>query len=30
MSGPANRLVAVLICDGLALFEFGIVAEVFG
>ncbi|MBP7777995.1 MAG: transcriptional regulator FtrA [Acidobacteria bacterium] len=28
--GPANRLVAVLICDGLALFEFGIVAEVFG
>ncbi len=27
---PANRLVAVLICDGLALFEFGIVAEVFG
>lgn len=28
--GPANRLVAVLICDGVALFEFGIVAEVFG
>lgn len=27
---PANRRVAVLICDGLALFEFGIVAEVFG
>lgn len=27
---PPNRLVAVLICDGLALFEFGIVAEVFG
>ena len=26
--GPANRLVAVLICDGVALFEFGIVAEV--
>ena len=28
--GPSNRLVAVLICDGVALFEFGIVAEVFG
>ena len=28
--GPANRLVAVLVCDGLALFEFGIVTEVFG
>ncbi len=28
--GPANRLVAVLLCDGVALFEFGIVAEVFG
>jgi AraC family transcriptional regulator, transcriptional activator FtrA len=27
---PSNRLVAVLICDGLALFEFGIVTEVFG
>lgn len=27
--GPANRRVAVLICDGLALFEFGIVMEVF-
>lgn len=26
----ANHLVAVLICDGLALFEFGIIAEVFG
>lgn len=30
LPGPANRLVAVLICDGVALFEFGIVAEVFG
>lgn len=28
--GLANRLVAVLICDGVALFEFGIVTEVFG
>lgn len=28
--GPPSRLVAVLICDGVALFEFGIVAEVFG
>jgi AraC family transcriptional activator FtrA len=28
--GPANRRVAVLICDGVALFEFGIVMEVFG
>ncbi len=28
--GPSNRLVAVLICDGVALFEFGIVTEVFG
>jgi AraC family transcriptional regulator, transcriptional activator FtrA len=28
--GPANRLVVVLISDGVALFEFGIVAEVFG
>ena len=28
--GPPNRLVAVLVCDGLALFEFGIVVEVFG
>lgn len=28
--GPANPLVAVLICDGVALFEFGIVTEVFG
>lgn len=27
--GPANRLVAVLVCDGVALFEFGIVMEVF-
>ncbi len=27
--GPANRLVAVLVCDGLALFEFGIAMEVF-
>lgn len=30
LPGPANRLVAVLLCDGVALFEFGIVAEVFG
>lgn len=29
-SGPANRLVAVLVCDGVGLFEFGIAAEVFG
>jgi AraC family transcriptional activator FtrA len=29
-TGPANRLVAVLICDGVALFEFGIVTEIFG
>jgi AraC family transcriptional activator FtrA len=28
-TGPANRLVAALVCDGLSLFEFGIVAEVF-
>jgi AraC family transcriptional regulator, transcriptional activator FtrA len=28
--GPANRLVAVLISDGVALFELGIVTEVFG
>jgi AraC family transcriptional activator FtrA len=28
-AGPANRLVAALVCDGLSLFEFGIVAEVF-
>lgn len=28
--GPANRLVVVLIADGVALFEFGIAAEVFG
>lgn len=27
--GPANRLVAALVCDGLSLFEFGIVTEVF-
>ena len=27
--GPANRLVVALVCDGLSLFEFGIVAEVF-
>ena len=30
VSAPSNRLVVVLVCDGLALFEFGIVAEVFG
>ena len=29
LPGPANRLVACLVCDGLSLFEFGIVAEVF-
>ena len=29
-TGPTNRLVAVLVGDGVALFEFGIVAEVFG
>jgi AraC family transcriptional activator FtrA len=29
LPGPANRLVAALVCDGLSLFEFGIVAEVF-
>jgi AraC family transcriptional regulator, transcriptional activator FtrA len=28
--GPANRLVVVLVADRLALFEFGIVMEVFG
>jgi len=27
--GPANRLVVALVCDGLSLFEFGIVTEVF-
>jgi len=27
--GPANRLAVALICDGLSLFEFGIVTEVF-
>lgn len=29
LAGPPNRLVAVLICDGVALFEFGIAMEVF-
>ena len=29
LPGPGNRLVACLVCDGLSLFEFGIVAEVF-
>ncbi|MEZ5291240.1 MAG: transcriptional regulator FtrA [Vicinamibacterales bacterium] len=28
-AGPANRRVAVLVCNGLALFEFGIVMEIF-
>lgn len=28
-AGPANRLVAMLVCDGVALFEFGIAMEVF-
>lgn len=28
-TGPANRRVAVIVCDGLAMFEFGIVLEVF-
>lgn len=30
MAGPANRLVAVVIYDGLGAFEFGITTEVFG
>jgi AraC family transcriptional activator FtrA len=30
VAGPTNPLVAVLVCDGIALFELGIVMEVFG
>lgn len=28
-AGPANRRVAIIVCDGVAMFEFGIVLEVF-